>query len=93
MIRAQYAVTRTVPTLPTAPRGVLSPAMSTSVRFFVAGDEDLLIEVKASATNPVDLKACKSNTTADRILGFDGAGIVRALGAKVGRRDALQGRR
>ena len=30
MIRAQYAVTRTVPTLPTAPRGVLSPVTSTS---------------------------------------------------------------
>jgi zinc-binding alcohol dehydrogenase family protein len=49
----------------------------------VPGDEDLLIEVKASATNPVDIKARKSNTTPDRILGFDGAGIVRALGAKV----------
>lgn len=49
----------------------------------VPGDDDLLIEVKSSATNPVDVKARKGNSTPDRILGFDGAGIVRALGSKV----------
>jgi len=49
----------------------------------VPGEQDMLIEVKASATNTIDVKSRSSNTTPDRILGFDGAGIVRALGAKV----------
>ncbi len=49
------------------------------------GALDLLIDVKASASNPVDIKARKSNTTPDRVVGFDGAGVVKAVGKDVTR--------
>lgn len=49
------------------------------------GPLDLLIDVKASASNPVDVKCRKSNTTPDRVLGFDGAGVVLQTGAEVTR--------
>ncbi|GAF21834.1 MULTISPECIES: zinc-binding alcohol dehydrogenase family protein [Shouchella] len=44
---------------------------------------DLLIEVKAVSVNPVDTKQRKANKPEEeafRILGFDGAGIVKAVG-------------
>ena len=47
------------------------------------GAHDLLLEVRASAANPVDVKQRKSNSTPDRVLGFDGSGIVKALGDQV----------
>lgn len=50
------------------------------------GDYDLLVEVKAVAVNPVDCKVrVKANAEGGdyRILGWDAAGIVKAIGAKV----------
>lgn len=53
----------------------------------VPGERDLLIEVRACATNPVDCKTRMAPRWGDRkppmILGFDVAGIVRGKGAKV----------
>jgi zinc-binding alcohol dehydrogenase family protein len=49
-------------------------------------DTDLLIEVKAVSVNPVDTKVRMRATPAAgaaRVLGFDAAGIVRAVGSKV----------
>jgi len=48
---------------------------------------DLLVEVKAVAVNPVDAKLrCKADPVGEpRVLGFDAAGIVRAIGAGVAR--------
>ncbi|RQW18498.1 zinc-binding alcohol dehydrogenase family protein [Bacillus sp. C1-1] len=51
----------------------------------IANGYDLLIEVNAVSVNPVDTKqrkANKPNEEAFRILGFDGAGIVKAVGDK-----------
>ena len=51
----------------------------------VPGDFDLLVEVKAVSVNPVDTKVRMRAASTDgqpRILGWDAAGIVRAVGAK-----------
>ncbi|MFC7780364.1 zinc-binding alcohol dehydrogenase family protein [Legionella taurinensis] len=50
------------------------------------GDSDLLVEVKAVAVNPVDCKVrVKANPEEGdyRILGWDAAGVVKKVGAKV----------
>lgn len=52
----------------------------------VPGPRDLLVRVKAVAVNPVDYKqrqARKEDETEPRILGWDAAGIVEAVGADV----------
>ena len=54
----------------------------------VPGDFDLLVEVKAVSVNPVDTKVRMRAASTDgqpRILGWDAAGVVRAVGAKVSR--------
>ena len=49
------------------------------------GPRDLLVEVKAVSVNPVDVKVRSSATPEDghRILGFDAAGTVAAVGDEV----------
>lgn len=50
------------------------------------GDNDLLVEVRAVSVNPVDAKTRMGSAPSDgnpRILGFDGAGIVRRIGKSV----------
>ncbi len=50
------------------------------------GPRDLLVRVKAIGINPVDYKqrrARKEEDTAPRILGWDAAGIVEAVGSEV----------
>lgn len=51
------------------------------------GDHDLLLEVYASALNPIDFKIRRGALTKDRhmpiILGFDVSGVVRGLGRSV----------
>ncbi|WP_243062575.1 zinc-binding alcohol dehydrogenase family protein [Humibacter sp. RRB41] len=49
------------------------------------GSRDVLIEVLAASVNPVDVKQRSGSPELDapRVLGFDGAGIVRAVGADV----------
>ncbi|QRN04158.1 zinc-binding alcohol dehydrogenase family protein [Legionella sp. MW5194] len=50
------------------------------------GDSDLLVEVRAVAVNPVDCKVrVKANPEEGdyRILGWDAAGVVKKVGAKV----------
>jgi zinc-binding alcohol dehydrogenase family protein len=52
------------------------------------GGFDLLVEVKAISVNPVDVKVRASATPAEgqpRVLGWDAAGIVCAVGEKVTR--------
>jgi zinc-binding alcohol dehydrogenase family protein len=52
----------------------------------IATGHDLLVEVHAISVNPVDVKKRISakNTTADwKVLGWDAAGIVRAVGSDV----------
>lgn len=53
------------------------------------GDFDLLVEVKAISVNPVDTKVRMRLASVDgkqpRVLGWDAAGVVRAVGAKVSR--------
>lgn len=52
----------------------------------VPGAHDLLVEVKAVSVNPVDTKVRCSATPppdAPRVLGWDAAGVVREVGAKV----------
>ncbi len=46
---------------------------------------DLLVEIKAVSVNPVDTKIRQSNEPLGepRVLGFDAAGIVRAIGPEV----------
>lgn len=49
-------------------------------------DRDLLIEVKAVSINPIDSKikkTLKNTPNRAKILGFDGAGIVKDIGKKV----------
>ncbi|WP_062523204.1 zinc-binding alcohol dehydrogenase family protein [Demequina silvatica] len=48
------------------------------------GPRDLLIRVEAVSVNPVDVKVRVSRSTPDspRILGYDGAGVVEAVGAE-----------
>ncbi len=49
------------------------------------GPRDLLVKVEAVSVNPVDFKVRRSNDPGGtpRILGFDAAGTVTAVGAKV----------
>jgi len=48
------------------------------------GPRDLLVKVQAVSVNPADTKVrAKSAVTAPRILGWDAAGIVQAVGAEV----------
>ncbi|WP_313615300.1 zinc-binding alcohol dehydrogenase family protein [Agrobacterium sp.] len=52
----------------------------------VASGHDLLVEIKAVSVNPVDTKVRKSAVPEDgqhRVLGFDAAGVVKAVGDKV----------
>ena len=47
---------------------------------------DLLVEIKAVSVNPVDTKLRRNAAPADggwRVLGFDAAGIVKAVGPDV----------
>ena len=46
---------------------------------------DVLVEVRAASVNPVDVKqrAASPALDAPRVLGFDGAGVVRAVGSQV----------
>jgi zinc-binding alcohol dehydrogenase family protein len=51
-----------------------------------AGPHDLLVEVQAVSVNPVDTKVLASTDPTGnepRVLGFDAAGVVRAVGAAV----------
>jgi zinc-binding alcohol dehydrogenase family protein len=52
----------------------------------VPGSRDLLVEVRAVSVNPVDTKLRRNAVTpagTPRVLGFDAAGVVRAVGAGV----------
>ncbi|HYD80122.1 MAG TPA: zinc-binding alcohol dehydrogenase family protein [Paucimonas sp.] len=52
------------------------------------GDHDLLVEVKAVAVNPVDVKVRKGvapSAGLAKVIGWDAAGVVRAVGAKASR--------
>jgi NADPH2:quinone reductase len=52
----------------------------------VPGPRDLLVRVKAIGINPVDYKVRRSRTeeeTAPKVLGFDAAGVVEAVGDRV----------
>jgi NADPH:quinone reductase len=44
---------------------------------------DLLVKVEAISVNPVDYKQRKMDTPAPRVLGWDAAGTVEAVGAEV----------
>ncbi|MDN4476271.1 zinc-binding alcohol dehydrogenase family protein [Demequina sp. SYSU T00192] len=48
------------------------------------GPLDLLVRVEAVSVNPVDVKVRVSRSTPDspRVLGYDGAGVVEAVGAE-----------
>lgn len=51
-----------------------------------AKGHDILVEVKAVSVNPVDTKVRRNQTPENgeyRVLGFDAAGIVKAVGEKV----------
>lgn len=48
-----------------------------------AGPKDLVIRVEAVSVNPVDFKRRKGAGDKQRILGYDGAGTVSAVGAEV----------
>ncbi len=50
------------------------------------GPQDLLVEVKAVSVNPVDTKVRRASSAAPgqwKVLGWDAAGVVRAVGAEV----------
>ena len=50
------------------------------------GPQDLLVEVRAIAVNPVDVKVRQRRASPDgqaQVLGWDGVGVVRALGSAV----------
>ncbi|HSI56048.1 MAG TPA: zinc-binding alcohol dehydrogenase family protein [Ideonella sp.] len=52
----------------------------------VPGAQDLLVEVRAVSVNPVDTKVRKGVAPAEgqaKVLGWDAAGVVRAVGAEV----------
>ncbi|QEE26971.1 zinc-binding alcohol dehydrogenase family protein [Terriglobus albidus] len=53
----------------------------------VAAARDLLVEVKAISVNPVDMKVRQSAGPVDgqpyRVLGYDAAGVVKAVGPEV----------
>jgi len=66
----------------TAPDALIDVELPTPV----PGDHDLRVAVKAVSVNPVDVKTRASTPPEageSRILGFDAAGIVDAVGAKV----------
>lgn len=51
-----------------------------------ASGHDLLVEIKAVSVNPVDTKVRRNHTPAAgevRILGYDAAGVVKAIGSDV----------
>ena len=47
------------------------------------GPRDLLVKVAAVSVNPVDTKQRKTDTPAPRVLGWDAAGTVAAIGPQV----------
>ncbi len=47
------------------------------------GPRDLLVKVEAVSVNPVDTKQRKADTPTPRVLGWDAAGSVAAVGAQV----------
>ena len=50
------------------------------------GPRDLLVEIRAVSVNPVDTKLRRNAAPAEgqaRVLGFDAAGVVRAVGSEV----------
>ena len=47
------------------------------------GPRDLLVKVEAVSVNPVDTKQRKTDVAAARVLGWDAAGMVAAVGAQV----------
>lgn len=52
----------------------------------VLGEHDLLVEVRAVSVNPVDTKVRKNTQLSAgeyKVLGWDAAGVVKAVGAKV----------
>jgi zinc-binding alcohol dehydrogenase family protein len=53
----------------------------------VAAGRDLLVEIKAISVNPVDTKVRASSSPSDgseyKVLGWDAAGVVRAVGSAV----------
>jgi len=52
----------------------------------VPGPRDLLVEVRAISVNPVDTKVragAKPEANTPKVLGWDVAGVVRAVGSKV----------
>ena len=63
------------------------PASLTDVRIDVPtpGPRDLLVEVRAVSVNPVDVKVRAGNDPQGdpKVLGYDAAGIVRAVGVDV----------
>ncbi|KZT27713.1 GroES-like protein [Neolentinus lepideus HHB14362 ss-1] len=46
----------------------------------LASPYDILVKIKGIALNPVDTKVRQTNDRSDRILGYDGAGIVEQAG-------------
>ena len=48
-----------------------------------ATGHDLLVKVEAVSVNPVDYKQRKQTTVAARVLGWDAAGVVEAVGGEV----------
>ena len=49
----------------------------------VAKGHDLLVKVEAISVNPVDYKQRKASSAAPRVLGWDAAGTVQAIGPQV----------
>ncbi len=52
----------------------------------IARGRDLLVEIKAISANPIDVKVRSNTTPSDseyKVLGWDAAGIVRAVGDQV----------
>ena len=47
------------------------------------GPNDLLVNIKACAVNPVDTKIREGAFPADKVTGFDAAGIVEEVGSNV----------
>ncbi|MEB3200692.1 MAG: zinc-binding alcohol dehydrogenase family protein [Synechococcaceae cyanobacterium] len=73
-----------VPATPDHPRGQL---LDGDVPWPEPGPEDLLVRIQAVAVNPVDLKVHASLAAGSepRLLGWDAAGVVEAVGASVTR--------
>ncbi|MCG2584823.1 zinc-binding alcohol dehydrogenase family protein [Massilia sp. TS11] len=49
----------------------------------VPGPRDLLVQVHAVGVNPVDYKVARQPSPQARVLGWDAAGVVKAVGAEV----------